>query len=160
MVTLGAAAELSRTTDSDVRSVDLARASRHRVRRLAVSATALLLVGLGACSTTTAQEEQKAEGLARELVDASRDAGVAPALTADVAESLFGTDAADICDVFDGGPGAAESVLLGNPALGRAKAISEDSVRFGRLVIKTYCPDVLDDFDAAVADIDPMAVDR
>ena len=82
---------------------------------------------------------------------------MAPRLTVEVAESLYGTDAPGVCDVFDDGLSTAEqNVILGNPGHGRRKTITDDAVTYGRLVVETYCPDSLDEYDEAVADLDPF----
>src|SRR6186997_1511891 len=103
--------------------------------------TAALLLLPSACSSTSASDEATEQALAEQLVDASHAAGVAPRLTVAVAESLYGTEAPAICDAFDGGLSTAEqNLLLGNPAHGRRKTITDDAVTYGRLVVETYCP--------------------
>ena len=119
--------------------------------------TAALLLLPSACSSTSASDEATEQALAEQLVDATRAAGVAPRLTVDVAESLYGTEAPAICDAFDGGLSTAEqNLLLGNPAHGRRKTITDDAVTYGRLVVETYCPDDLDEYDDVVTDLDPF----
>ena len=110
------------------------------------------VVLLAACSSTSsAQEKSKAD----ELVAATKSAGVAPDLTVGVAEALYGTSAPQICDALEGGISSAESLLLtGNPAGRRGKLITTDAVTYGRLVVTTYCPDELSDYDDLVSDID------
>ena len=62
-----------------------------------------------------------------------------------------------MCDVFDDGLSTAEANdLLGNPGHGRRKTITDDAVTYGRLVVETYCPDSLGEYDDAVADLDPF----
>ena len=57
--------------------------------------------------------------------------------------------------MLDGGVSSAESLLLsGNPSGRREKLITTDAVTYGRLVVKTYCPDELSTYDDLVADID------
>ena len=74
----------------------------------------------------------------------------------EVAESLYGTSAPQVCDALEGGVSSAESLLLtGNPSGRRAKIVTTDAVTYGRLVVKTYCPDQLSTYDDLVADIDP-----
>jgi hypothetical protein len=98
-------------------------------------------------------EAQRAE----QLVTSTRAAGVAPQLTAGVAESLYGTDAPGVCDVFrDGLTTAEHNDLLGNPSGRRPKSITTDAVTYGRLVIKAYCPQELAHYDKAVEDLDPL----
>jgi hypothetical protein len=123
-------------------------------RGAALALTALLVVG---CSSTSDEDEATEQQLAEQLVAATQEAGVAPRLTVDVAESLYGTDAPAVCDAFDGGTSSAGDLILrGNVAQGRRKAITDDAVTYAGLVIQTYCPDVQSDFDDAVADIDPV----
>ena len=50
---------------------------------------------------------------------------------------------------------SAEYLLLtGNLTGRREKLITTDAVTFGRLVVKTYCPDQLSTYKDLVADID------
>jgi hypothetical protein len=114
------------------------------------------LVPVAACSSTGAGEQATEQANAETLVSAAHAAGVAPGLTVEVAESLYGTTASQICDVLDDGVSSTESLLLaGNPSGRREKLVTTDAVTFGRLVVKTYCPDELSTYDDLVADIDP-----
>lgn len=116
---------------------------------------ACLFVAAG-CSTDDREAREKAE----ELVAATSAAGVAPRLTADVAEALYGTDAAPVCDVFEGGLTSAERlILLGNPSDRRHKTITDHSVAYAALVIETYCPEHREDFLDEVRDLDPFESD-
>ena len=125
------------------------------LRRVNVLAAAALLVVSG-CSSDSDDDEATEKALAEQLVIAAHDAGLAPRLTVDVAASLYGTDAPAVCDVFDDGLSTAEkNVILGNPAHGRRKTITDDAVAYGGLVVQTYCPDVLPEYEDAVADLDP-----
>ena len=124
-------------------------------------AAALLLLAPSACSSTSDADEAKEQELAEQLVDAAHAAGVASRLTVDVAESLYGTDASSICDTFEDGLSTAEqNLLLGNPAHGRRKTITDDAVTYGRLVVETYCPDNLDEYDDVVDDLDPFEASK
>lgn len=111
---------------------------------------------LAACTSThSAEEKSKAES----LVAATESARVAPGLTVGIAESLYGTSAPQLCDALDGGVSTAESLLLrGNPSGRRGKLISTDAVTYGRLVVKTYCPDQLATYDDLVDNIDATDV--
>jgi hypothetical protein len=111
----------------------------------------------GCSSTVSAKEKSQAE----KLVAETKSAGVAPGLTVGIAESLYGTSAAQICDVLDGGVSSVEKLLLtGNPAGRREKLITTDAVTYGGLVVKTYCPDELSTYDDLVDDIDATKVTR
>ena len=93
--------------------------------------------------------------LAEQLVSAAQAAGVAPGMTVAVAESLYGSSAAQICDALDGGVSSAESMLLTlNPSGRRAKLITTDAIAYERLVVQTYCPDELSTYDDLVSEID------
>lgn len=128
-----------------------------------VSSTALqgaLVLGIvsafAGCSATPSAEETSR---AQELVAASASAGVAPGLTVEAAEALYGVSADQICGVLDGGVSSAESLLLkGNPTGRRAKLVTTDAVTYERLVVQTYCPDRLPTYDDLVADINPTEV--
>jgi hypothetical protein len=124
-------------------------------RALAVlSTTAALATG---CSSQRDSDREVEQQKAAELVAATESAGVAPRLTTDLAESLYGTDAPGVCDLFDGGLStSAKNVILGNPAQGRRKTVTDEAVVYGRLVVQTYCPDELDDFEDVVAGLGPF----
>jgi hypothetical protein len=122
--------------------------------RAAVVACALVLVA--GCSSTSAKEQATEKADAQKLVSAAHKAGVATDLTVDVAESLYGTSAPQICDVLEDGVSSAESLLLsGNPSGRREKLVTTDAVTYERLVVQTYCPDELSTYEDLVADIDP-----
>jgi hypothetical protein len=116
----------------------------------------LCAVGLLAgCSSSTTTEQAGDATKAETLVSAAHAAGVAPGLTAAVAESLYGGTAAQVCDVLGGGVSSAESMLLTlNPSGRRAKLITDDAVSYGRLVVQTYCPGELSTYDDLVSGID------
>ena len=120
-------------------------------------ATVLVVAALltGCSSDHSPAEKSKAES----LVAATESAGVAPGLTVGIAESLYGTSAPQLCDALDGGVTTAEQLLLtGNLTGRRDKVITTDSVTYGELVVKTYCPDQLSQYDDLVDDIDPTEV--
>lgn len=128
---------------------------RHRTRSAAI--VLVVVVALLGCGTDDPEARAKAE----QLVDATAAAGVASGLTAGVAEALYGSDAAPVCDTFDGGLSSGEHlILLGNPSNRRHKTITDHSVEYARVVVQTYCPEHLDDFEAEVADLDPYESDR
>ncbi len=110
---------------------------------------------LTGCSSSTSTDEGADAASAQKLVSAAQAAGVAPGLTAEVAQSLYGGSAAQICDVLDGGVSSAESMLLTlNPSGRRAKLITTDAIAYERLVVQTYCPNELSTYDDLVAEID------
>jgi len=143
-----------------VRSVACLRCGVSDVR--ATAARLVVLIGVvvlvAACGSSGTAKEQAD---ARSLVSAAHSAGVAPRLTVEVAESLYGTSAPQICDVLQGGIGTAESLLLaGNPSDRRAKLVTRDAVTYERLVVQTYCPDQLSTYDDLVSDIDATETSR
>jgi hypothetical protein len=100
-----------------------------------------------------ATSQQKAQ----QFVAAAHKAGVAPHLTVGVAESLYGSAAPAVCRVFKGGLTTAEkNLLLGNPSNRRPVAITTDAVTYGRLVVQTYCPDELSNYNSAVDSLHPV----
>jgi hypothetical protein len=116
------------------------------------------VVLLAACSSSHSAEENSK---AKELVAATRSAGVASGLTVDAAEALYGTSAPQLCDALDGGVSSAEQLLLtGNLTGRRDKVITADGVTYGRLVVETYCPGELSTYDDLVDDIDATKVTR
>jgi len=121
---------------------------------LVVAAVLIIWVLVAKISPVNAQtSEQKAQ----QLVAAAHSAGVAPHLTVGVAESLYGSNAPAVCRVFQGGLTTAEKTdLAGNPSDRRPKAITSDAVTFGRLVVQTYCPDQLSQYNAFVKNMNPV----
>lgn len=120
----------------------------------------VLFVVVAGCASTSDAEEARQQQRAEELVAATQAAGVAPGLTVGVAESLYGTDAAAVCEAFRGGSTtSAELILQGNTSQGRRKVITDDAVTYARLVVETYCPDVGPAFEREVRTIDPFDTD-
>ena len=110
---------------------------------------------LSACGSATSEGQSAAR--AQQLVSSAQAAGVAPGLTVDVAESLYGSSAPQVCDALDGGVSSAESMLLTlNPAGRRPKVISTDAVTYGGLVVQTYCPQDSATYDELVSGMDPV----
>lgn len=117
-------------------------------------AVGLLLSVLTSCATS---DDDDAAAKAERFVASVQRAGLAPRLTAEVAESLYGTDADAVCDAFDGSLGsAAHTMLFGNPSGRRHKTITTDSVEYALIVVETYCPDNLEHLRAEIADLDPF----
>lgn len=126
---------------------------------LTVAALAFVLFTAG-CGSTSAADQAAEQEKAEQLVAATQAAGVAPHLTVDLAESLYGTDAPTVCDVFaDGLTTAERNDLWGNPTGRRAKVITTDAITYGRLVVQTYCPEELQNFDDAAKTLDPVKSD-
>jgi hypothetical protein len=112
------------------------------------------------CGSTSAADQAVEREKAEQLVSATQAAGVAPHLTVDLAEALYGTDAPTVCDVFEGGLTTAErNDLLGNPSGRRSKTITTDAVEYGRIVVRTYCPDELANYNKVATDLDPIESD-
>lgn len=131
-------------------------AGHHLTWTRAAAATLALVMVVG-CSTTSEADEALQRQKAEELVAATKEAGIAPRLTVQVAESLYGTEAPAVCEAFEGGSTtSAEVILRGNVAQGRRKVITKDAVIYAGLVVRTYCPDVLADFRRNVTSIDAL----
>jgi hypothetical protein len=132
-----------------------------RRRLLAYLSAFALVVIVAGCGSTSAADQATEQKKAAQLVSAVHAAGLAPHLTTDVAEALYGTDAPTVCDVFeDGLTTAEENDLLGNPSGRRAKTITTDAVAYGRIVVTTYCPAELANFQKAVDHLDPVESDQ
>jgi hypothetical protein len=124
---------------------------RRRIGTLVIVAAALL-IAVG-CSTDDATTRAKAE----QFVAATSAAGLAPRLTVEVAEALYGADAAAVCDVFaDGLTSAEHLILLGNPSDRRHKTITDHSIQYAGLVIEIYCPEHTGHFIDEIHDLDPF----
>ena len=122
-------------------------------RSAALLGAAALLTG---CSSSPLAEQGSAADLATRLVASTRAAGMAPGLTPDMAESLYGTSAPQICGAFDDGVSTAGTLVLGlKPAGRRAKVITTNAITYERLVVQTYCPDDLAAYDDFVSDVEP-----
>lgn len=123
-----------------------------------------LLVILAVFGVTVAvgcsSDDPAAATKAEQLVAALHEAGLAPRMTPEVAEALYGSDAPAVCDVFEGGLGSAERLLLlGNPSNRRHKTITDHAVQYARIVVETYCPEHGERFRDVVDDLDPYASD-
>lgn len=130
-----------------------------RTRRARAVIVAVACMVGAACSGTDDADAAQEQELAEQLVLETQQAGVAPRLTVDVAESLYGTDAPAVCAAFEGGTTTVgDLVSRGNLAHGRRKTITDDAVTYTGLVIKTYCPEVMGDFADAVGDLDLFEV--
>jgi len=128
-----------------------------RKRRLRVGAVALAVLALtSGCSSDDSDDDEAFEqSLAEQLVAATQAAGVAPRLTVDVAEAMYGSDAPTVCEAFDGELSTAtKNQLLGRFGLSRRKTITDSAVTYGGLVIDTYCPEFRSRYDDLVADLD------
>jgi len=115
-----------------------------------VLALALLAaLAIGGCGADTSP---LAKHRAEELVAATEAAGVAQNLTVENAEALYGRSADSVCEVFNGSDD--ELNLPGNPAGNHYRVFTEEAVEYTRLVVKTYCPDRLDNFEDAVDELE------
>ena len=79
----------------------------HGRRRLVAVVALSTIVAL--CAGCSSDDDASEQALAEQLVAATQAAGVAPRLTVDLAESLYGTDAPAVCDAFDGEPSTGEA---------------------------------------------------
>lgn len=134
--------------------------TRQLTRRLVCTIAGIAVVA-SACSPRSDADQQDAEIKAEQLVEWLHGNDLAPRLTIDVAVSLYGTDAAAVCGVFENGLNSNEYLLLlGNPSNRRRKTVTEHSVAYTRHVIRTYCPDERAAFDNVVEPIDAIESGR
>ena len=117
----------------------------------------LVLLASG-CSSTADGGQAEQTSRAQSLVAAADAAGLAPGLTVDAAESLYGTDAPQICGVLDDGVQSAQSLISSVPVGRRTKLFTTNAVAYERLVVGTYCPEQLPTFDALVAAVPTVEV--
>jgi hypothetical protein len=121
---------------------------------LAVAVVLVVWVLVAKISPVNAATSQQK---AQQLVAAAHSAGVAPHLTVGVAEALYGSGAPAVCRVFKGGlTTAEENDLVGNATNRRPKTITTNAVTFGRLVVKTYCPNELTQYNDFVDKLNPV----
>jgi Tfp pilus assembly protein PilX len=116
----------------------------------------MLIIGL--VTFASARESQRAAELADELT-AALEAEGARVPSQDAIIGVFGDDGGAVCaaDPGDGLVAATLFAQLTNGAAGPGmRPVIADSrvVQGSRLVIETYCPDKLADFEQAVADLD------
>jgi hypothetical protein len=127
-----------------------------RVRAGAAVLATFLLLSATACSSMSASETATANMKAQQLVAAAKAAGVAPHYTVGATATEYGTSALQVCGAFKRGLNGPGSLLtIGNPAGRRPKLITSEAVTYGRLVIETYCPKLIKNYDGAVADLNP-----
>ena len=127
--------------------------SELRVSHLLASFSVAALVISGCASS----DDDEAQRLAGQLVSSLHSEDLAPRLTVDVAAALYGTNAATVCEAFDGPLSSAERIiLLGNPSGRRPKTITTDSVSYVRLVVETYCPERSEYLADVVDELDPF----
>jgi|GEM_PF-3120013 len=121
------------------------------IRTPKVALLLALLVLAGVVAGCGADRSPLAEQRAEELVAAAEAAGVADNVTVENAEALYGTSATAVCDVFsDDG----ELNVPGNPAGRHWQLVTSDAAEYTRLVVKTYCPDRLPQFEAVVEELE------
>jgi hypothetical protein len=134
--------------------------SNSRLRFVLCGGLLALVFGLlaaGCGGSTSSADKATEQEKAQQLVSAAHASGLAPHLTVDIAEALYGKDAAGVCDVFKDGLTTAErNDLLGNSANRRPKTITTNAIDYGRLVVKTYCPDELSRYNGIVDDLNPV----
>lgn len=134
--------------------------SHRQLRFVTYGLLAVLVVGgivWGLFAFHQGQESRQASQRADQLIAAAHDAGVPTPLDKDQVIRLFGTDGGQVCQ----DPGSALSLArayqgLSNGAAGpgqRGVIGESDLVAGERLVIQTYCPDQIDEFDRAVRDL-------
>jgi hypothetical protein len=127
------------------------------IRRQIIVIVAMVALVWATAGCGSDENEASEQALAEKLVAATQAAGVAPRLTVDTAESLYGTDAEAVCKAFDGELStSAKNQLLGRFGLNRRKTITDHAVTYGGLVIDTYCPEARPRYDEVVTDLDPF----
>lgn len=129
--------------------------ARRRGLVLAAVVASVLVTGCSPVEADPAAQER-----AEQLVADTRAAGVAPRLTVDTVTALYGTEAPTACHILeDGLSDSARLAVFGNLAHGRRKAVTDQAVTYGRLVVQTYCPDRLGAYDEVVALLGPIETD-
>ncbi len=121
--------------------------TRRRVPWIMVAA--VIAVGAAACSEQDATATATAR--ANELVAEARSTGVAPDLDVDVAESLYGEDAPAVCGPLEDDP--VNITTWSRVNRGMPDTLVNDLIRYDRLVIDTYCPDLHNRFDDLLDDL-------
>lgn len=117
----------------------------------------LVVMIVGFSNRRTNQAVSEADAKAAELVAAFDEAGLVP-LDQDVVADVLGSDGGIACADPEGTLSLAlRRTGLDNGAAGpgqRTSAFPQDVLTAGRLVLETYCPDVLGDYDDFLASLD------
>jgi Tfp pilus assembly protein PilX len=133
-----------------------------RRQRLIIYITAVVLLVvmliIGLVTFASARESQRASELADELIAALEEEG-ATVPSRDTIIRVFGDDGGAVCaaDPGDGLIAATLFAQLTNGAAGPGtRPVIADSrvVQGSRLVIETYCPDKLENFQQSVEDLE------
>ena len=113
-------------------------------RKAILAGLAVLAIGVAGCG---ADDSDSANAKADALVKAASAENLAPNLTNEVARTLYGDDGGRVCGTLTRD---SQPTVLG---LGRTRIQSQpeehvdDLVAYDRLVVKTYCPDELGQFN-------------
>lgn len=130
-------------------------------RWVVFTAAALLLVGVGVAmmvlwgSYQDRQDQQEAQAKAEELHAAFAAIGIT-AFDVDTIAHVLGSDGGGFCTDPAALVQATANLGSANGAAGpgmRPSVLDERRLQGDRLVIETYCPDQLDEFDAYVASL-------
>ncbi|MGR0318647.1 hypothetical protein [Agromyces sp. ZXT2-3] len=117
----------------------------------------VVLVVIGLLSLRAARQSAEADEKAQELIQALEDAGVEVSLTSQQIASVLGDDGGAVC--ANPNDALSRSILLSQLANGAAgpgarPVIVEERLLQGQLlIIETYCPDELDEFQQFVDDL-------
>jgi hypothetical protein len=110
---------------------------------------ALSVAGLGLALTACNAEDTSPTAVAGadRLVAEARLAGLAPEVSMEVARSVYGSDGGPVCEALRGdAPGALFAWGRTQVTAMPAEQVT-DLVEYDRLVVKVYCPGLLDEFD-------------
>jgi len=117
-------------------------------RPRALVAGAALALAITGCADI---DEPTAASRAETLVEEARATGIAPDLTVDVAESLYGDSAPTVCGPLDDDPVSVLTWSRVNRHMPEEQVT--DLVDYDRLVIDTYCPDLAGDYEELLDDL-------
>lgn len=115
-------------------------------RLILIMVAIVILVGCGESSNKVAQQH------ANELVRATQSAGLALGLTPQIAVSLYGKNAHAICGPLK--DDEVNLVTLSRIQLwGTPSDKTDDLIAYDKLVVQTYCPDQLEEFEELLNDL-------
>ena len=114
---------------------------------------ALLVAVVGLAAGCGSTNEDSADALASDFAQAAVDSGVAPEMTPELAESLYGDDGGSGCAALDEQPDDVALPWAWTRVTAMPDEHVQDLVEYDRVVVEVYCPDDERTFDALLEDL-------
>ena len=108
-----------------------------------------LLAGCG-WSSDTDEAKSKADAFTQAVLETE----LAPAMTAEVARSLYADDGGTVCALLDDDPQSPSLVAWARTNVrGQPEEQAQDVIEYDRIVVETYCPENLERFETLISDL-------